>query len=53
MRKLFSSLASPTIFDERFKVTPFSTGDFNLLSYKLDNFTFNMLHWVIFILILY
>ena len=50
--KLFSSLESPTIFDERFKVAsvPFFIADFNLLSCKLDNFTFNVLYWVIFIL---
>ena len=47
--KLFSSLESPIIFDERFKVTsiPFFIADFNLLGCELDNFTFNILHWVI------
>ena len=35
--KLFSSLESPTIFDERFKVTsvPFFIEDFNLLRCEL------------------
>ena len=47
--KLFSSLESPAIFDGRFKVTfvPFFIVVFNLLSCELDNFTFNMLYWVI------
>ena len=40
--KSFSSLESPTTFDEIFKVT-----GFNLLSYELNNFTFKVLHWVI------
>ena len=35
-RKLFSSLESPTTFDESFNVT--SAADFKLLSWKLDNF---------------
>ena len=42
MRKIiFSCLESPTIFDERFKVTlvRFIIVDFNLLSWELDNFT--------------
>ena len=45
-RKLFSSLESPKILDEKFKVTsvPFFITDFNLLSCKLDNFIFNMLY---------
>ena len=40
--KLFSSLESPTTFDESFKVTsvPFFFPDFNSLSCELDNFTF-------------
>ena len=40
--KLFSSLESPATFDESFKVAsaPFFIPDFNLLSCKLDNFTF-------------
>ena len=44
--KLFSSLESPTTFDERFKVTliPFVIAYFNLLSCELDNFTFNVLY---------
>ena len=53
--KLFSSLESPTIFEERFQVPllPFFIADFNLLSCELDNFIFNVLYWVIFELILY
>ena len=45
-RKLFSSLETPTSFDERFMVTsvPFFISDFNLLSYELDTFTFKMLY---------
>ena len=45
-RKLFSSLESPTTFNEIFIVTsvPFSIPNFNLLSCKLDNF---MLYWVV------
>ena len=44
--KLVSSLEHPLKFDERRKVTsvPFFNADFNLLSYKLDNFTFNVLY---------
>ena len=44
--KLVSSLELPIKFDERFKVTsvPFFMSDFNLLSYELDNFTFNALY---------
>ena len=44
--KLFSSLESPTAFDERFKVTsvPFFVTDLNLLSCELDNFTFKVLY---------
>ena len=48
-RKLFSSLESPKIFDEKFK-SCFSSifiADFNLLSFKLGNYIFNMLYWVI------
>ena len=47
--KLFSSLESQTIFDERFKVTlvPFLIIDFNLLSCKLGKFIFKVLYWVI------
>ena len=47
--KLFSSLESPIIFDQRFKVTclPFFIADFNLLSYELDNFTLKVLYWFI------
>ena len=43
---LFSSLESPTTFDEIFKVTsvPFFIPDFNLLSWELDNFTFKVLY---------
>ena len=50
--KLSSSSESATVFDEIFKVTSvlFFTEDFNLLSCELDNFTFNRLYWVIFIL---
>ena len=47
--KLFSSLESPTILDEIFKVTsvPFFIADFNLLDWELDNLTFKVLYWVI------
>ena len=43
--KTFSLLESPTKFDEIFKVTPvlFFILDFNLLSCKLNNFTFKVL----------
>ena len=53
--KLVSSLESLKIFDEGFKVTavPFSIPDFNLLSYKLDNFIFISAILIHFILILY
>ena len=39
---------------ERFKVTPvpFFIADFNLLSCELDSFTFNVIYWVTFILML-
>ena len=45
-RKLFSSLESTKILDEKFKVTsvPFFITDFNLLSCKLHNFYINMLY---------
>ena len=45
--KLFSSLESPTTFDEIFKVTsvPFFIPDYNLLSYELNIFTFKVLYW--------
>ena len=48
-RKLFWSLESPTKFGESFKVTsvPFFNLDFDLLSYKLENFKFKMLYWFI------
>ena len=44
--KLFSSLESPTTFDEIFKVNlvSFFIPDFHLLSCELDNFTFKMLY---------
>ena len=44
--KLFSSLKSKTTFDKRFKVTsvPVLVLDWNLLSFKLDNFTFKVLY---------
>ena len=47
--KLFSSLESPTTFDEIFRVTsvPSFIRDFNLSSCELDNFTFKVLYWVI------
>ena len=47
--KLFSSLESPTSFDEIFKVTSvlFFIPDFNLLSCELDNITFKVLYRVI------
>ena len=43
--KLVSSLGFPIKFDERFKITsvPFFIPDFKLLSYELNNFTFNVL----------
>ena len=41
--KLFSSLESLTIFDERFKATLVFIADFNLLRCELDNFTSNVL----------
>ena len=49
--ELVSSLESPIIFDERFKLTwvPSFIPDFNLLSCELDDFTFTVLHWVIYI----
>ena len=48
--KSISSLESPTIFDERFKVTwvQLFIADFNLLSCELDNFTFDILYWFTF-----
>ena len=47
--KLVSLWKLPIKFDERFEVAsvPFFITDFNLLSYELDNFTFNVLYWVI------
>ena len=47
--KLVSSLEFRIKFDERFKVTsvPLLISDFNLLSCKLGNFTFNVLSWVV------
>ena len=44
--KLVSSFPSPIIFDARFRVTTITLfiGDFNLLSWELDNFTFTLLH---------
>ena len=49
--KLISSLESPIKFGERFKVNwvLFSIFDFSLLSCGLDNFTFKVLYWVIYI----
>ena len=49
-RKLVSQLEIPIKFNERFKATsvPFFIPDPNLLSYWLDNFTFNVLYWLIF-----
>ena len=49
---LFSSLESPTTFDERFTLTlvPFFSVDFSLLSSELDNVTFKVLHCVIIVL---
>ena len=46
-RKLVSKL--PIKFDGRFKSSsiPFYIADFNLLSSELNNFTFNVLYWVI------
>ena len=48
--KLVSSLESPIIFDEKFKVTSVSIfiADFNLLSWKLAHFAFRLVYWVIF-----
>ena len=42
--KLFSSIESPTILDKNFKVTsvPCFVWDFNLLSCKLNKFTFKV-----------
>ena len=53
--KLFSSLESAIIIDERFKVTsvPFFVTGFNLLSCELDNFAINVFYWVVSMLILY
>ena len=47
--KLFSSLESPTTFDENFRVIslPFFMPNFNLLSCDLDNSTFKVLYWVV------
>ena len=44
-KKLVSSLELPITLDEKFKVTrvPFFIIDFNLLSCKLDNYTFKKL----------
>ena len=44
--QLFSSLESPTTYEEIHKVTsvPTFVPDFNLLCCKLDNFTFKMLY---------
>ena len=44
-RKFSSSLESPTISDETFKITsiPFFIPDSNLLIFKLDNFMFKVL----------
>ena len=54
-RKLVSSLESPIISNNRFKVTSvlFSIPDFNLLSCELDNFIFKVNILSHFILILY
>ena len=51
MRKLITSLELPVTFDkfdERFRVisVPFFIPDFSLLSYQLDNFTFQVLYCV-------
>ena len=47
--KLFPLLESPQIFDGIFKVTSLLLfiPDFNLLSCKLENFTFKVLYWEI------
>ena len=45
--QLFSSLESLTIFDERFNVTLVFIAGFNFLRCELDNFTSNVLKWVI------
>ena len=47
--KLVSSLELSITFDERFEVTsvPIFIVDFNLLSCRLDNFSFQVLHLVI------
>ena len=44
--KLVPSLQFRIKFDERFKVisVPFFIPDFNLLSWELDDFTFNVLY---------
>ena len=41
------SLIIKITFDEIFKVTPFFIPNFNLLSCKLDSFTFKVLFWII------
>ena len=47
--KLVSSLELPVKFDEKFKVTsvPYFIEDFNSLICELENFTLNVLYWVI------
>ena len=47
--KLFSSLESPTTFEEIYEITsvPFSIPDFNLLSRELVDFTYKVLYGVI------
>ena len=51
MYKLFLSLESPIIFEERFKVTsvPSSIANFNLLRCELDNFhkTVTLNHFIL------
>ena len=49
MQKIIFIIRMPTTFDEIFKVTLvlFFIPDFNWLSYKLDNFTFKVIYWVI------
>ena len=48
------SFEFPVKFDERLKVTsvPFFIADFNFLSCEVDNFTFNVIYWVVYIKII-
>ena len=52
---LVSSLELTAIFDDSLEVVPvwFFAADFNLSTCESGNFTYTLLYWVIFILILY